>query len=116
MPSGDDITRNGQSRTTADHPQQPMTHNNRLPSRLRLYPKGTGAGISLVVLIVLGVLGIAQLDEAKRAAFREGFECANNPDMVVTHSSYNCQTYRINVKTNKSNAQRNNGATHPQQP
>ena len=115
MPSGDDITTNGQSRIRANHPQQPMTHNN-LPSRLRPYPKGTGAGIFLVVLIVLGVLGIAQLDEAKRAAFREGFECANNPDMVVTHSSYNCQTYRINVKTNKSNAQRNNGATHPQQP
>ena len=83
---------------------------------LRLYPKGTGAGISLVVLIVLGVLGIAQLDEAERASFREGFECANNPDMVVTHSSYNCKTYRANVKTNNSNAQRNNAATQPQQP
>ena len=81
-----------------------MTHNN-LPSRLRPYPKGTGAGIFLVVLIVLGVLGIAQLDEAKRASFREGFDCANNAKTLVTHSSYNCQTYRANVKTNSGNAQ-----------
>jgi hypothetical protein len=82
-----------------------MTNNSRLPSIPRLYPKGTGAGISLVVLILLGVLGIAQLDEAKRASFREGFDCANNAKKLVTHSSYNCQTYRANFKTNSGNAQ-----------
>ena len=98
-----------------------MTNNRRLPSIPRLYPKGTGAGISLVVLILLGVLGIAQLDEAKRASFREGYECANNPNMVVTNSSYNCQTYRANIKTNNSsnakrdNAMRDNTTTQPQQ-
>lgn len=82
----------------------------------RVYPRGTGAGISLVVLVTLGVAGIAQLDEAKRAAFREGFNCANNANTLVTHSSYNCQTYRANFKTNSSNAQRDNAKTQPQQP
>ena len=83
-----------------------MTNNSRLPSIPRLYPKGTGAGISLVVLILLGVLGIAQLDEAKRASFREGFDCANNAKTLVTHSSYNCETYRANFNTKSGNAQR----------
>ncbi len=53
---------------------------------------------------LLGVLGIAQLDEAKRASFREGFDCANNDKTLVTHSSYNCQTYRANFKTNCASA------------
>ncbi len=73
-----------------------MSNNSRHPFMPRLYPKGSGAGISLVVLIGLGVLGIAQLDEAKRAAFREGFNCANDPETLVTHSSYDCKTYRAN--------------------
>ena len=50
-----------------------------------------------MVLIALGVLGIAQLDEAKRASFREGFNCANNANTRVTHSSYHCKTYRANL-------------------
>lgn len=84
----------------------PMTTPSRKPSLPRVYPRGTGAGISLVVLVTLGVAGIAQLDEAKRAAFREGFDCANNAKTFVTHSSYNCQTYRANFNTKSGNAQR----------
>lgn len=83
-----------------------MTTPSRKPSLPRAYPRGTGAGISLVVLVTLGVAGIAQLDEAKRAAFREGFDCANNAKTLVTHSSYNCQTYRANFNTKSGNAQR----------
>ena len=84
----------------------PMTTPSRKRSLPRVYPRGTGAGISLVVLVTLGVAGIAQLDEAKRAAFREGFDCANNAKTLVTHSSYNCQTYRANFNTKSGNAQR----------
>jgi hypothetical protein len=93
-----------------------MTTPSRKPSLPRLYPRGTGAGISLVVLITLGVAGIAQLDEAKRAAFREGFNCANNARTIVTHSSYNCQTYRANLNNHSSNAQRDNARTQAKQP
>ena len=39
---------------------------------MRLYPQGTGAGIALVVLVVIGVVGVAQFDAAKRASFEEG--------------------------------------------
>ena len=93
-----------------------MTTPSRKPSLPKLYPRGTGAGISLVVLVTLGVAGIAQLDEAKRAAFREGFDCANDAKTLVTHSSYNCKTYRANFKINSSNAQREKATTQPQQP
>ena len=74
-----------------------MPKNVRQPTLPRFYPQGTGAGIALVVLIALGVLGIAQLDEAKRASFREGFNCANNANTRVKHSSYHCKTYRANL-------------------
>ena len=80
-----------------------MTTPSRQSSLPRLYPKGTGAGISLVVLITLGVMGIAQFDAAKRAAFREGFNCANNPDTLVIHTSYNCKTYRATLNTKSTN-------------
>lgn len=55
---------------------------------MRLYPQGTGAGISLVIVIVICVVGIAQVDAAKRASFEEGFRCASDadtPGAVVYH-------------------------------
>ena len=61
---------------------------------MRLYPQGTGAGISLVVLVVLGVVGVAQLDAAKRGSFEEGFRCASDASTPVVHSSYNCKAFR----------------------
>ena len=61
---------------------------------MRLYPQGTGAGISLVVLVVLGVVGVAQFDAAKRASFEEGFRCASDESTPVVHSSYNCKAFR----------------------
>ena len=69
---------------------------------MRFYPKGTGAGISLVVLVVLGVVGVAQLDEAKRASFREGFRCASDETTPVSNSSYNCKKYRAEVKATQA--------------
>ena len=61
---------------------------------MRLYPQGTGAGISLVVLVVIGVFGIAQFDAAKRASFEEGFRCATDESTQVIHSSLSCKAYR----------------------
>lgn len=61
---------------------------------MRLYPQGTGAGIALVVLVVIGVVGVAQFDAAKRASFEEGFRCASDESTPVVHSSYNCKGYR----------------------
>ena len=61
---------------------------------MRLYPQGTGAGISLVVLLVIGVFGIAQLETSKRAAFEEGFRCALDENTPVVHSSHSCKAYR----------------------
>ena len=61
---------------------------------MRLYPQGTGAGISLVVLVVIGVFGIAQFDAAKRASFEEGFRCASDETTPVVHSSQSCKAYR----------------------
>ena len=61
---------------------------------MRLYPQGTGAGISLVVLVVIGVVGVAQFDAAKRASFEEGFRCASDESTPVMHSSYNCKAFR----------------------
>ena len=55
---------------------------------MRLYPQGTGAGISLVVLVVIGAFGIAQIDAAKRASFEGGFRCASDESTPVVHSSY----------------------------
>ena len=62
---------------------------------MRLYPQGTGAGISLVVLLVIGVFGIAQFETAKREAFEEGFRCALDENTPVVHSSHSCKTYRM---------------------
>ena len=67
---------------------------------MRYYPKGSGAGISLVVLILLGVFGISQFDNAKRASFEEGFQCANDASTRVVHSSHDCKEYRAQRKTN----------------
>ena len=61
---------------------------------MRWYPKGSGAGLSLVVLVSLGAFGIAQVDQAKRASFREGFRCALNPNTPVTQTSYDCRKFR----------------------
>ena len=61
---------------------------------MRLYPQGTGAGITLVVLVVIGVFGIAQFDAAKRASFEEGFRCATDETTQVIHSSLSCKAYR----------------------
>lgn len=61
---------------------------------MRLYPKGTGAGISLAVLVVLGVFGVARFDAAKRASFEEGFRCATDETTPVVHSSLSCKDYR----------------------
>ena len=61
---------------------------------MRLYPQGTGAGIALVVLVVLGVVGVAQFDAAKRASFEEGFRCASDENTPVVHSSYTCKAFR----------------------
>lgn len=61
---------------------------------MRLYPQGTGAGISLVVLVVIGVFGVAQFDAAKRASFEEGFRCASDETTPVAHSSHNCKAFR----------------------
>lgn len=61
---------------------------------MRLYPQGTGAGISLVVLVVIGVVSVAQFDAAKRASFEEGFRCASDESTPVVHSSYTCKGYR----------------------
>ena len=68
---------------------------------MRLYPQGTGAGIALVVLVVIGVVGVAQFDAAKRASFEEGFRCASDKSTAVVHSSYNCKAFRHqqNAKT-----------------
>ena len=60
---------------------------------MRLYPQGTGAGITLVVLVVIGVFGIAQFDAAKRASFEEGFRCASDESTPVVHSSHNCKAF-----------------------
>lgn len=60
---------------------------------MRLYPQGTGAGIALVVLVVIGVVGVAQFDAAKRASFEEGFRCASDESTPVVHSSYNCKAF-----------------------
>ena len=61
---------------------------------MRLYPHGSGAGITLVVLVVIGVFGIAQFDAATRASFEEGFRCASDKSTPVVHSSYNCKAFR----------------------
>ena len=61
---------------------------------MRLYPKGTGAGISLFILITLGIYGVSQIEAMKRAAFREGFSCASDASTPSLHSSYKCQDYR----------------------
>ena len=74
---------------------------------MRLYPQGTGAGISLVVMVVIGVFGIAQFDAAKRASFEEGFRCAADESTQVVHSSLSCKAYRAeqmgtqNVRKNR---------------
>ena len=67
---------------------------------MRLYPQGTGAGISLVVLVVIGVVGVVQFDAAKRASFEEGFRCASDESTPVVHSSYNCKGYREQQEVN----------------
>jgi len=61
---------------------------------MRLYPKGTGAGISLFILIVLGIYTVSQVESMKRAAFREGFSCAKNENTQSLHSPYQCKEYR----------------------
>ena len=60
---------------------------------MRLYPQGTGAGIALVVLVVIGVVGVAKFDAAKRASFEEGFRCASDESTPVVHSSHNCKAF-----------------------
>ena len=65
---------------------------------MKLYPKGTGAGISLFILIVLGIYAVSQIEAMKRAAFREGFNCAINETTQSLHSSYQCRDYRETFK------------------
>ncbi|MGB4532700.1 MAG: hypothetical protein WBI13_02310 [Synechococcus sp.] len=65
---------------------------------MKLYPKGTGAGISLFILIVLGIYAVSQLAAMKRAAFREGFNCAIDETTQSLHSSYQCRDYRETFK------------------
>ena len=53
-------------------------------------PIGAGDGI----LIVLGICAVSQIEAMKRAAFREGFNCAINETTQSLHSSYQCRDYR----------------------
>lgn len=64
---------------------------------MRLYPKGTGAGISLFILIALGIYAVSQIEAMKRAAFREGFSCAIDANTRSLYSSYQCKEYRKTV-------------------
>ena len=64
---------------------------------MRLYPKGTGAGISLFIVIALGIYAVSQIEAMKRAAFREGFSCAIDATTRSLHSSYECKDYRKTV-------------------
>ena len=52
---------------------------------MRPYPKGTGAGISLFILIALGIYAVSQVEEMKRTAFRDGFRCAARGDQLDAH-------------------------------
>ena len=65
---------------------------------MRLYPKGTGAGISLFISIALGIYAVSQIEAMKRAAFREGFSCAIDAATESIHSSYQCKDYRKTIK------------------
>ncbi len=64
---------------------------------MRPYPKGTGAGISLFIIIALGIYAVSRVEEMKRAAFRDGFNCAINENARTTHASYNCADYRESI-------------------
>ena len=65
---------------------------------MKFYPKGTGAGISLFIVIALGIYAVSQIEAMKRAAFREGFNCAIDETTRSLHSSYQCQDYRKMVE------------------
>ena len=65
---------------------------------MKFYPKGTGAGISLFIVIALGIYAISQIEAMKRAAFREGFSCAIDETTRSLHSSYQCQDFRKMVE------------------
>ncbi|ABI46965.1 hypothetical protein [Synechococcus sp. CC9311] len=65
---------------------------------MKFYPKGTGAGISLFIVIALGIYAVSQIEAMKRAAFREGFSCAIDETTRSLHSSYQCQDYRKMVE------------------
>ena len=65
---------------------------------MKLYPKGTGAGISLFILIARGIYAVSQIEAMKRAAFREGFSCAIDATTRSLHSSYQCRDYRKSVE------------------
>ena len=64
---------------------------------MRPYPKGTGAGISLFILIALGIYAVSQVEEMKRTAFRDGFRCAANETKKV-NSTYNCEEYKKSIR------------------
>ena len=70
---------------------------------MKFYPKGTGAGISLFILIAIGIYAISQIEAMKRAAFREGFSCAIDATTPSLHSSFSCKDYRktIHEKSNR---------------
>ena len=65
---------------------------------MKFYPKGTGAGISLFIVIALGIYAVSQIEAMKRAAFREGFSCAIDETTRSLHSSYQCQDFRKMVE------------------
>ncbi len=65
---------------------------------MKFYPEGTGAGISLFIVIALGIYAVSQIEAMKRAAFREGFSCAIDETTRSLHSSYQCQDYRKMVE------------------
>tara|TARA_B100001093_G_scaffold275296_1_gene263151 strand:- start:8331 stop:8531 length:201 start_codon:yes stop_codon:yes gene_type:complete len=64
---------------------------------MRPYPKGTGAGISLFILIALGIYAVSQVEEMKRTAFRDGFRCAADGIKIV-NSTYNCEEYKKSIR------------------